>query len=227
MTETKHLSLLRVCAEQYDMEPAAFAATVKATVFPGGNATNEQLAAFLAVARQYGLNPFLKQVHAFPSKGGGIVPMVGVDGWSAIINSRPELDGIEFTDHINGNSITAITCRLYRKDRARPTEVTEYMAECVRPTDPWKQMPSRMLRHKALIQCARYAFSLSGIYDEDEANDIIKSERLDTSTANTGAVIPPPAIVAPPNQIVIAAASPESLPAVPEQPEPEAVSAPF
>ncbi|MCL6229905.1 recombinase RecT [Bartonella bilalgolemii] len=29
-----------------------------------------------------------------------------------------------------------------------------------------------MLRHKAVIQCARYAFGFSGIYDEDEAERI-------------------------------------------------------
>jgi hypothetical protein len=33
-------------------------------------------------------------------------------------------------------------------------------------------MPKRMLRHKALIQCARVAFGFSGIFDEDEARDI-------------------------------------------------------
>jgi hypothetical protein len=32
-------------------------------------------------------------------------------------------------------------------------------------------MENRMLRHKALMQCARYAFGFSGITDEDEAAD--------------------------------------------------------
>ena len=54
--------------------------------------------------------------------------------------------------------------------------VTEYMAECIRNTDPWKQYPRRMLRHKALIQCARYAFGFAGIVDPDEAERIIQSE---------------------------------------------------
>ena len=31
----------------------------------------------------------------------------------------------------------------------------------------------RMLRHKALIQCARLAFGFTGIYDQDEAERII------------------------------------------------------
>ena len=31
-----------------------------------------------------------------------------------------------------------------------------------------------MLRHKTLIQCARYAFGLAGVYDEDEAERIVE-----------------------------------------------------
>ena len=75
---------------------------------------------------------------------------------------------MEFVDNVEGGKLMSITCRMYRKDRARPTEVTEYMSECLRGTDTWKQWPARM-RHKATIQAARYAFGLSGIYDEDEA----------------------------------------------------------
>ena len=56
-----------------------------------------------------------------------------------------------------------------RQDRKRPVKTIEYLDECFRSTDPWKQMPSRMLRHKALIQCARLAFGFSGILDVDEA----------------------------------------------------------
>jgi hypothetical protein len=40
---------------------------------------------------------------------------------------------------------------------------------CFRNTDPWKQWPRRMLRHKAAIQCARVAFGISGVMEPDEA----------------------------------------------------------
>src|SRR5580765_7172723 len=65
------------------------------------------------------------------------------------------------------------TCIIYRKDRSHPTRITEYLAECTRGTDPWKSHPRRMLRHKALIQCARLAFGFAGIYDHDEGERII------------------------------------------------------
>ncbi|WP_032251724.1 recombinase RecT, partial [Escherichia coli] len=44
-----------------------------------------QFIALLIVANQYGLNPWTKEIYAFPDKQNGIVPVVGVDGWSRII----------------------------------------------------------------------------------------------------------------------------------------------
>lgn len=162
-------SILVSMASRYGMEPRAFEATVRATCMPNQNVTQEQFAAFLLVAKEYDLNPVLKEIYAFPTRGGGIQPIVGVDGWANLINSRPECDGIEFEDHLDDQgALTAVTCRIYRKDRGRPTTTTEYMAECKRNTDTWKQWPRRMLRHKALIQAARYAFGFSGIVEPDE-----------------------------------------------------------
>lgn len=166
-TEIRPPSVLEAMATRYGMVPNAFEATVRATCMPG-NVSKEQFAAFLLVAKEYGLNPLTKELFAFPSKGGGIQPIVSIDGWMRMINDHPACDGVEFEDHIVDGKLDAITCRIYRKDRTRPTLVTEYMAECRRNTDVWRQWPSRMLRHKAAIQCARYAFGFSGIMDPDE-----------------------------------------------------------
>lgn len=156
-----------IMAERFQMEPARFVEAIKATVIKG-NVSDGQLAAFLMVAHEYNLNPLTKEIYAFPSNG-GIQPIVSIDGWMKMINSHPEFDGMEFQDHVGDDgNVYAITCRIYRKDRSRPTEATEYMAECKRGTEPWRQWPLRMLRHKAAIQCARYAFSFAGIIDEDE-----------------------------------------------------------
>ena len=47
------------------------------------------------------------------------------------------------------------------------------MSECKRSNaGPWQSHPRRMLRHKAMIQCARLAFGYGGIYDQDEAERI-------------------------------------------------------
>jgi hypothetical protein len=49
--------------------------------------------ALLIVADQYGLNPWTKEIYAFPDKSNGIVPVVGVDGWARIINTHEQFDG--------------------------------------------------------------------------------------------------------------------------------------
>lgn len=144
---------------------------LKATAFKGP-ATDAQLVALMVVAQQYSLNPFTKELFAFPDRNNGIVPVVGVDGWSRIINSHPQFDGLDFDqDEIR------CTCTIYRKDRSHPVKVTEYMAECRRDgVGPWKTHPYRMLRHKSLIQCARLAFGFVGIFDQDEAERIVEAE---------------------------------------------------
>nr|DAY45332.1 MAG TPA: RecT protein [Caudoviricetes sp.] len=148
----------------------AFSNVLASTIMPSPNVRPEQITAFLMVAKEYKLNPITKEIYAFPAKGGGVQPIVSIDGWLKIINSHPDFDGMEFRDTLDeGGNLRAVTCRIYRKNRAHPVEMTEYMDECRRNTDPWRQWPNRMLRHKATIQAARYAFGFSGIADPDEA----------------------------------------------------------
>jgi phage recombination protein Bet len=156
------------------------------TAFKGGNVTDAQMTSLMIVADQYGLNPWTREIYAFPDKS-GIVPVVGVDGWSRIINEHPQFDGVEFEQNED-----SCTCIMYRKDRAHATKVTEWLSECKRDNaQPWKTHPKRMLRHKALIQCARLAFGFVGIYDQDEAERIVEKpvngEVIDNTT---GEILP-------------------------------------
>lgn len=140
--------------------------TLKATAFKG-QVSDAQMVALLVVANQYGLNPWTKEIYAFPDQNNGIIPVVGVDGWSRIINSNEQFDGMDFEQDAE-----SCTCIIYRKDRSHPIKITEYMGECKRDVKPWKSHPKRMLRHKAMIQCARIAFGYVGIFDPDEAERI-------------------------------------------------------
>ena len=161
--------------------------TLKSTAFRG-QVSDAQLTALMVVANQYGLNPWTREIYAFPDRQNGIVPVVGVDGWSRIINENPAFDGVEFeqTDE-------SCICRIYRKDRSHPITVTEYMDECRRDNSPaWKSHPRRMLRHKALIQCARLAFGFSGIYDPDEADRIADATSAEPPSAPRAAAQPQP-----------------------------------
>lgn len=170
-----------------DANPQELVAVLKATAFKG-QVSDAQMTALLVVANQYGLNPWTKEIYAFPDKNNGIVPVVGVDGWSRIINSHGQFDGMDFEQDDE-----SCTCSIYRKDRSRPVRVTEYMAECKRANvGPWQSHPRRMLRHKAMIQCARLAFGFVGIYEQDEAEriiegEVIRSERKPTAASRIAA----------------------------------------
>jgi hypothetical protein len=195
--------VLAAVAGRYSMDPENFKATIKGTVFPA-TGTNEELAAFLVVANEYKLNPLTREIYAFPKKGGGIVPIVSIDGWISLVNSHPQFKGVEFVPVMTaGGLLAAYTCSIWRKDRDMPTVITEYLDECIRPTDPWK-MKNRMLRHKALIQCARYAFGFSGVYDEDEGRDV--SENVNFRDVTPPAPPAPPKIKGP---VIDAKAEPE------------------
>lgn len=181
-------SLIQAMAAKAQMEPTQFANTVRATVMPSKH-TNEQFAALMLVAHEYGLNPIVKEIYAFPAKGGGIVPIVSIDGWVNLVNSHPKANGFNFEmEHNEKGELISCTCKMFRKDRDHPVEITEYLVECKRNTDPWK-MQHRMLRHKALIQAARYAFGFSGIYDEDEGAKIAD---IEPSKNNQKSLTPPP-----------------------------------
>jgi phage recombination protein Bet len=166
--------VIAALAEKHHMDPRAFEAVLRATVFPA-DASREQFAAFCMIAYKYGLDPVLKQIYAFPDPKRGIVPIVGVDGWVKILQDHDDYDGMQFEDERDGSHIGSIVCRIFRKGKTHPTEVREYAIECTRDTAQWKKYPIRMLRHKALIQCVRYAYGISGIYDEDEYERIVES----------------------------------------------------
>lgn len=170
---------IQAMAGRLNISPQKLQETLRNTVFSKAN--DHEFAALIVVANEYGLNPLTKEIFAFPAKGGGIVPVVSVDGWIRIMNEHPQFDGIEFNDIVDQKGdLEAIEAVIYRKDRSRPIKVTEYLDECRRTdTEPWKKWPSRMLRHKALIQGARLAFGFSGITDGDDETVIIPGGDLE------------------------------------------------
>ena len=182
-------SALRTMAGRLNVDADSLLSTLKGTVCKG--CSDAEMMTFAIVANEYQLNPFTKQLYAFPAKGGGIVPVVSVDGWISMANNHPQMDGIEFEDvHDQSGNLVSIACSIFRKDRSRPIRVMEYLDECKRPTDPWK-MPHRMLRHKALIQCSRVAFGFSGLHDEDEADDIARNGGMRQATGHVVDQAPP------------------------------------
>lgn len=167
-------------AEQYGMTPDGMYNTLRNTVFKEAR-NDDEFFALCLVAKQYKLNPLLKQIYAFPSKGGGITPLVGVDGYINVMNRQPDFDGIDFAFAEETVAIGQppkklpawCEARIKRKSCSTPVVVREYMEECYRGTEPWRTHPRRMLRHKALAQCVRLAFGMSGVCaDPDDAEPV-------------------------------------------------------
>ena len=194
-------SLVEKMAERFHVDHEKFMVTLKSTAFKqrdGSAPSNEQMMALMVVADQYKLNPFTKEIYAFPDKQNGIIPVVGVDGWSRIINSHPQFDGMEFrysenmVDSLKGMTHAApewCECVMYRKDRTHPIVVREYLDEVYRPpfkdgmSGPWQTHTRRFHRHKSMIQASRIAFGFVGIYDEDEAERIVEAKERDMGPA--------------------------------------------
>jgi phage recombination protein Bet len=168
MSNIEKLPVVLEMAEQYKLTGPSLVHTFK-QVAAEGKIKDTELLSCLMVAKEHKLNPLTKEIYFMKTKAGAIQPIVSVDGWIKKCNSHPEFDGMEFSDTVDDEGkLVSITCKIYRKDRGRPTVVTEYMEECKGNTGPWKSHPSRMLRHRALIQCARIAFGFSGVMDPDE-----------------------------------------------------------
>lgn len=151
--------------------------TLKSTAFRNQQISDSQMTALLIVANEHKLNPWTNEIYAFPQNG-GIQPIIGIDGWNKLANSHPQYDGRDYEYKFSDSGeLLAITCKIFRKDRSRPEVATELMVENRRPTAPWKQFPSRMLKHRATAQAIRSAFGFSGIMLEDEAQAMIDTKQ--------------------------------------------------
>jgi hypothetical protein len=127
----------------------------------------------LRTARQYCLDPTQAEVIFVQYEKNDWQALISVDGWMTFINRHPAFIGITFSQSSDEAShLDAwIECTIHRSDRAIPISIREYLSEVQGESEIWKQMPRRMLRHKALIQCARLAFGMSA----SSMNDTVRT----------------------------------------------------
>lgn len=142
---------------------------LKNTIMP--KATNEEMAAFALVCSTYKLNPLTREVYAFPTKAGGIMPMIGIDGWLKIAHHHADYAGMAWADGSDGDDRWC-ECTVWLKSTPEhPVTIREYLSECRQNTPVWNQRPKRMLRHRATIQAIRYALGISGVSDSDDYDE--------------------------------------------------------
>jgi hypothetical protein len=145
--------------------------------------SESDLERLLLTCEQLGLDPLGREVYCTEAHDASAdvstqrqppLVVVALDGWCRIINSHPQFDGMSFEESAEREEGLPIwiECSMHRKDRRVATTVREYMCESRTDQSAWLTHPRRMLRHKALVQCARLCFGLSGIFDPDEAQRI-------------------------------------------------------
>jgi len=179
-------------AKRYGLKAEAFVSTMRSVAMPKGHTVGELLSC-LIVAAEHGLNPLTKEIYFMRGKA-GIQPIVSVDGWIKKCNEHPQFDGMEFESIRDGDGkLTAMRCRIYRKDRTRPIEVEEDFAECSAGGGPvWKTHPNRMMRNRTLCQAARIAFGMAGIMEPEEFRqwqenpDLVEAAPVDITPPREG-----------------------------------------
>jgi len=158
--------------------------------------TQVDLERLLLAAERHGLNPVGREVFLVPGGASPLDPavvVVGVDGWSRILNSHEQFAGMSFREssQLQDGLPQWAECTMHRWDRRVPTRVREYLTESRGSTAAWVTHPRRMLRHKAMVQCARLAFGLVGIFDADEARDVAEATAQSSPELGAGALVSP------------------------------------
>lgn len=150
--------------------------------------TQADLERLLLTAERLGLDPLSNEIYAIEKaalagKKAQIIFVVGVDGWTKIINSHPAFDGMKFVESEPGDDELPLyfECTIFRKDRKVATTVREYMHEVHTNQGAWLTHPRRMLRHKSMVQCARICFGLGGVFEADEIERVNSTPHPDSN----------------------------------------------
>ena len=124
--------LTSILAAKYSLSRDVFLNTVVTMCFPpNSQPSNAELCSFLLVCKEQDLNPILREIYAFPKKGGGIQVIVGVDGWLKIANRHPGFDGMVFQGAVGPDgTVMGIKATLFRQDINNPTEALEDLSDC-------------------------------------------------------------------------------------------------
>ena len=117
----------------------------------------------LSLIAEYRLNPRADEIDLVQFEEGRWQVFITVNGWAKLINAHPAFCGIEFSEasELDQGVPIWMGCTIYRTDRIKPIVIREYFTEMKTEHAAWQQMPRRMLRHRAMQQCARLAFGIT------------------------------------------------------------------
>lgn len=116
---------------------------------------------FLRTIQSLHLDPLNEEIGFMQHEDGSWQTFISIEGCSKLLNHHKQFNGLVFTqaDTLINEVPVWIECSIYRKDRILPITIREHFVEVKGDNPFWQKMPIRMLRHKALQQCVRLAFS--------------------------------------------------------------------
>ena len=162
-------------------------AVLRNTVAQGLN--NHEFAMLLEVVKATKLNPFKREIWAIKTKDyvnragqkieGKVQIFTGFMGFLEIANKHPQYDGCECeVVRKEDGKIDYAECKVFRKDRSRPTVARVYWSEFYKPgfngkESTWDKMPSVMITKVAKSHAHREAFpqELGGHYIPEEMEE--------------------------------------------------------
>ncbi|MHB1952209.1 MAG: phage recombination protein Bet [Sulfobacillus sp.] len=137
---------------------------------------DDEMAVFLHLAEQTGLDPLTNQIYLLP-KHGRMVPLCGIDGYRQTAVRTHEYAGKDEVVFVGGDEAVGkppikATITVYRLVGGLrcPFTASARWHEYNAPTEVWRKMPFLMLAKCAEALAIRSAFpqELSGVYTEDE-----------------------------------------------------------
>jgi phage recombination protein Bet len=150
---------------------------VKQYLCPNGNPSDAEVYMFIQMCKYQQLNPFLREAYLIKYGNQPATLVTGKETFVKRAEMHPQFDGYEIDVVPDKGIPDSATCRVYRKDRNRPTTVTVDYEEYVqlkdgKPNKMWAAKPRTMLRKVALVQALREAFptTLGGLYAPEETD---------------------------------------------------------
>jgi phage recombination protein Bet len=140
------------------------------------NCTEPEFRLLMYMARTYGLDPLTKQIWAVKRNDRDpALIFAGRDGFLALAHRSGHFDGMQSgvtyeTDEKGVKKPVSAWCKIWRNDMTHPFETEVPFGEYNTGFSVWKTHPSAMILKVAESVCLRKAFSIHGVYCEDEIN---------------------------------------------------------
>jgi len=196
-------ALAQQLGETYGMPAQSIANLIRAQIIAvpqdAPPATPAELAVVMSVMRQYGLNPMLKQIHAWRDNKGRLAVMVGYDGWQDYARRQPTYQFVsyKFGPIVDTPDKKGCKCwewvqpiihdEKYGQVEMVPVYLEEwYVKQRGNYPEPWQKQTKHRLHLKAFTSAIREFYGIGGVLDEVD-RDVMSNEYHRTEFATEDA----------------------------------------